>query len=220
MEVARSRYARGASAVEVVVADNASTDRTARLAADRGARVVRVEKRAIAAARNAGGRAARGEVLAFVDADSVIHPETFNAIDVTLARPGVVVGATGAIPSRWSPALVLTVAVMGTIAWLARMDTGVVFCLRDDWEAVGGYDESLLAAEDVRILSSLKRHGRRTSRRFRRARGARTVTSTRKFDKYGDWHFLAGMLKAVVFYALRRPAYERLVRRYWYEDRS
>jgi glycosyltransferase involved in cell wall biosynthesis len=220
VDTARSRYVRGAAAVEVIVADNASTDATASLAEAAGTRVVRIARRAIAAARNGGARAARGGVLAFVDADSLIHPETFNAIEETLGAGDVVVGATGARPSRWSIALAVAVGLMTVLARLARMDTGVVFCLRDDWQAVGGYDERLLAAEDVRFLAVLKRHGRATGRRFRRARGACAITSTRKFDKHGDWRFLAGMARAVVFYVLWKPGYDRLVRRYWYEDRA
>ena len=57
---ARARHSRGADAIEIVVADNASTDDTARIARDAGCRVVHVEKRSIAAARNGGARAARG----------------------------------------------------------------------------------------------------------------------------------------------------------------
>jgi glycosyltransferase involved in cell wall biosynthesis len=54
VERARSRYRSGSSAVEVIVADNASTDGTGELARSRGCRVVRVEKRCIGAARNGG----------------------------------------------------------------------------------------------------------------------------------------------------------------------
>src|SRR6266496_3524013 len=80
VDAARATYG-GGDAVELIVADNASTDRTAVIAAMRGCRVIAVEKRVIAAARNAGARAARGEFLAFVDADAQVHPDTFVEID-------------------------------------------------------------------------------------------------------------------------------------------
>lgn len=48
VEDARRRYSRGREAIEVVVADNASTDGTDAIARDRGCRVVRVEERCIA----------------------------------------------------------------------------------------------------------------------------------------------------------------------------
>jgi len=84
VELARGRYRLGADAVGVIVADNASTDETADIARSWGCRVVYVKRRRIAAARNGGAAVARGDVLAFVDADSRIHPETFNALDDAL----------------------------------------------------------------------------------------------------------------------------------------
>ena len=48
IEVARANYSGGRDQVEVIVADNLSTDRTAEVAAARGARVVTVTKRRIA----------------------------------------------------------------------------------------------------------------------------------------------------------------------------
>jgi glycosyltransferase involved in cell wall biosynthesis len=84
VELARGRYRLGADAVEVIVAYNASTDETADIARSWGCRVVYVKRRRIAAARNGGAAGARGDVLAFVDADSRIHPETFNALDDAL----------------------------------------------------------------------------------------------------------------------------------------
>ncbi len=59
-----------------------------------------MEKRSIAAVRNGGARAAVGDILAFVDADSQIHPETFNAIERTMASGRVVIGATGFLYDR------------------------------------------------------------------------------------------------------------------------
>ena len=81
IEVARANYSGGPEQVEVIVADNDSTDATAEVAALHGARVVTVAKRRIAAARNGGARMARGEILCFIDADSAIHPQTFDEVD-------------------------------------------------------------------------------------------------------------------------------------------
>src|SRR5437016_13193032 len=48
---------------EIIVIDDASTDGTAEIASRAGAKVIRINRRQIAASRNAGGRAAQGEYL-------------------------------------------------------------------------------------------------------------------------------------------------------------
>ncbi len=58
---------------EIIVADDGSTDRTAAVAAEHGARVVSVANRQIAATRNAGARQACGKLLVFVDADTIVN---------------------------------------------------------------------------------------------------------------------------------------------------
>ena len=216
VDAARAAYRGGPLAVEVIVADNASTDGTRALAAFRGCRVAPVEKRCIAAARNGGARAARGEVLAFVDADMRIHAETFNAIDATLGLDAVVGGATGVTLERWSLGLAVTYAAMVPMVWLTGFDTGVVFCRREDFEATGGYDEGRRIAEDVAFLLALRRVGRRRGARLRRLTGVKAVASTRKFDEHGDWHYWTNLFALPWMMLFRRRAADKLIERYWY----
>ncbi len=74
MDAAKNRYRCGPEQIEVIVADNDSTDETPRIAAARECRVAHVPKRMIAAARNGGAAVARGEIVAFADADFRLHP--------------------------------------------------------------------------------------------------------------------------------------------------
>ena len=219
VEAAAHRYARGAAAVEVIVADNASTDRTAELARERRCRVVPVVKRSIAAARNAGGAAARGEFVGFVDADMQIHSGTFDAIERALASDRIVGGATGCTLERWSLGLAVTYALFLPVVWLTGFDTGVVFCRRRDFEATGGYDESLRVAEDVAFLLALRRVGRKQGQRLTRLRHVKAVASTRKFDEHGDWHYFRTIPRLAVGLVLGRPALREEIERYWYEPR-
>jgi glycosyltransferase involved in cell wall biosynthesis len=218
VEVARLRYAGGPSAIEVIVADNVSTDRTAELARAHGARVVTVEKRVIGAVRNGGAREARGEILVFVDADIRMHPGTFDEIDRALATGRVVGGATGVRLERMSPGLAVTYATLVPLVWLTRMDTGPTFCRRADFEAIGGYDESRRVAEDVALLVALARLGRPRRQRLTRLRRAKAIASVRKFDAFGDWHYLQLMPKVGLDLLRQRPDSEDLVERYWYGD--
>lgn len=218
---ARAAFPHGSSAIEVIVADNGSTDGTAEIALRHGARVVAVEQRCIAAARNGGAAAARGGWLAFVDADSILHRDSFLVLAAALADPTVVGGATGVTMERWSAGIALTYALMLPMVWMTCLDSGVVFCRRADFQLLGGYDQGKLIAEDLDFLLRLRRLGRsrRPRERICRVRGAKTVTSTRKFDRYGDWHFFSQMPR-IAWHWLRNPAaFRDHVQRYWYDGR-
>jgi glycosyltransferase involved in cell wall biosynthesis len=214
LDAAIAAYPGGRAAIEVIVADNASTDATAAIAASRGHVVFPVEKRCIAASRNGGALEAQGEILCFVDADTRVHVRTFEAIDQALSDQRVVVGATGMVAERTSPGIALTMGLLTVLARILNLDTGVVYCRRPVFETVGGYDEAMQFAEDVRLLLDLKKHGR-----FRRARRAPATMSTRKFDRYGDWHMVT-MGPAVLWNMLTtRGAVSRFAQAYWYDDR-
>jgi glycosyltransferase involved in cell wall biosynthesis len=214
--IARERFAARGGAVEVIVADNVSTDDTAQIAAARGCLVATVTTRAIAAVRNGGARAATGEILAFVDADSRIHPDSFIAVDEAMRSSRIVGGSTGCTLERWSVGLAVTFAVMLPMLWLTGIDTGVVFCRRADFERLGGYDESYRAAEDVMWLWKLKRDGASRRQRLVRLRHAKVVASTRKFDEHGDWHYFRFLVAAPQFF-LRGRKLSASWDRYWYQ---
>ena len=216
LAVARNAYGPG-DAIEVIVADNVSTDRTAEIAAARGCRVATVDKRVIAAVRNGGARVACGEILAFVDADSQVHPRTFFEIDRALATGRVVGGATGVTLERRSPGIVMAYLTMLPIALLTGMDTGVVFTRRRDFEELGGYDETRLVAEDIGFLLALKRLGKTRGQRLKRVTSAKVIVSTRKFDEFGDWHVFA-MIREGIRHLLGRPP-TAFTDRYWYKPK-
>jgi glycosyltransferase involved in cell wall biosynthesis len=218
VDVARTCYAGGPEEIEIVVADNASTDSTADLARSSGCRVFREDRRVIAAVRNTGARNARGHVLVFVDADNIMHPDTFNAIDRSLSTGKVVAGATGVKMQRMSLGIAITYILMVPIAWLTRMDTGVVFCSREDFEAIGGYNEGRLFAEDVQLLWDLMRLGRKRGQKLSRITSTRAIFSTRKFDRHGDWHYLWMPLRILYGWLFSKSSLDDFARMYWYPD--
>lgn len=217
---ARASYQGGAGSIEVVVADNASTDDTAAIARAAGCKVAFVSKRVIAAARNGGAALATGDILSFIDADSQVHAQTFNAIDRVLATGRVVGGATGVRLERWSPGIAAFFLLMAPVALLTGMDTGVVFCRRSDFLTIGGYDEHRRLAEDIAFLRALKRLGSSRGQRLARITEVKAVASTRKFDRHGDWHIFTQIAPRAVLALLSRRAEDELADRYWYGERS
>jgi glycosyltransferase involved in cell wall biosynthesis len=146
---------------EVIVVDDASTDRTAAIAQERGAQVVPVEKRQIAAVRNAGAAVARGRHLFFVDADTVVPAETLALAWRALGEGAIGGGARFVLEGRipW-PARIYIICFMAV--WRPmRVATGCfLFARRDAFEAAGGWDERYFAGEELYLSRALKRQGR------------------------------------------------------------
>lgn len=66
---------------EIIVVDNASTDRTEEIASARkGVRVVREEKKGLTRARQRGYEEAKGDIIAFTDADTLMPPNWTETI--------------------------------------------------------------------------------------------------------------------------------------------
>lgn len=146
---------------ELVVVDDASTDRTALIAQGHGALLVSVAHRQIAAARNSGAREANGELFIFVDADTIVTEATVRGA-VEALRDGAVGGGAafefdGAVPLYAR----LLMPVLVRLFRIARLAAGCfLFCTRSAFVAVGGFDEAFYGAEELVMSGALKRHGK------------------------------------------------------------
>jgi glycosyltransferase involved in cell wall biosynthesis len=145
---------------ELLVVDDASTDRTAVIARDKGARVVACAHRQIARVRNTGARASTGDVLIFVDADTLVSAAVVRASLASIAGGAAGGGATLDVEGRlpwWGPAAIWLVGEsMRVMRWAAGC---YVFCTRAAFEATGGFDEQLFATEEIAFSRALKRAG-------------------------------------------------------------
>jgi glycosyltransferase involved in cell wall biosynthesis len=147
---------------ELIVCDNNSTDATPRIAEEEGAAVVFEPHNQISRARNAGARAAAGDWLLFIDADSVLHPGTLEDL-LLCAKAGRVVGggclvALDRVPKRYIP----VVESWNLCSRFFRVAAGsFVFCRADAFREVGGFSEELYAGEELELSRALKRWGRR-----------------------------------------------------------
>ena len=184
---------------EIVVVDDSSTDRTADIAAAHAARVVRADVHQIAAARNAGARAAVGGMLVFVDADTIVQPQVLREA-VEAMREGAVGGGAGArfegSAPRWAH------AAIGFAAWILRTAGWAAGCFffarREPFERVGGFDERYFASEEIHLSRALKRLGR-----FVILPHA-VLTSARKAEVYTMRHSLWLMLRMLWPGSLKR----------------
>ncbi len=156
---------------EIIVVDDASTDASASLAVKLGARVLHLPDgpKGPARARNHGAAAAQGDVLVFLDADVVSHPDTLGRIKTYLKNAPEVAALFGSydadppapgLVSRYKNLLHHYVHQHGR-AEASTFWAGCGAVRRDVFRAVGGFDESYLSAavEDIEFGSRLRRQG-------------------------------------------------------------
>ena len=180
---------------QIVVADDGSTDRTAEIGREHGARVVSIQSRHIAAARNAGARAALENsdcrVLIFLDADTILPEATLRA--VLDALHGGAVGGGGAVQfdgpvPRWASVMMSIFLIV--FRWMRWSGGCFVFCRREAFEAAGGWNEGVFAGEELWMCQALKRCGR-----FVILREA-VITSARKIQSHSAREIITTLVRA------------------------
>ena len=175
--------------VEHIVVLNRCTDRTAEIAESFGAKLVVEDARNLSRIRNAGAAAATGDVLITIDADSWMSNNMLAAVREYLDTGKFIGGGVQMYPERLSLGIVCSVAVILPYLIWSGISAGMFWCLKKDFEAIGGFNERLTSVEDVDFGQRLKRHGKKLGKRYGTIYKAHLVTSCRKFDEFGDWCF-------------------------------
>ena len=146
---------------EIIVVDDGSTDATAEMATASGAKVVSINRRQIAASRNAGAHHAHGQILFFVDADTRINSHhvdgALDAISDGFAGGGARVIIAGKIPT-WAR---IFLKVFCTIYFGLNLGAGAfLFTTRKNFDAVGGFNEEFFIGEEIYFSVALRKLGR------------------------------------------------------------
>lgn len=153
---------------EVIVVDDGSTDATGKIAEERGVRVLRQPNRGAGAARNLGARHAQGDILLFIDADSVPDRCWVQAMAAPFADPAIA-GVSGEKKTRqtnlWARYVQLEYDVRyDRIAAYPRIDfvdSSTAGYRRGLFLENGGFDETMGEAEDTDLSFRLAERGYR-----------------------------------------------------------
>jgi glycosyltransferase involved in cell wall biosynthesis len=159
---AAQEYLHGRS-YEIVVVDHGSSDGTAELAEAGGARVIRRSSGTIGSLRNVGARHARGRYLLFIDADVSLTAQWRERLPVALQRLEqselLLTGSHCAPPElggwierNWFRQIALQERV-------GHLGTGHMLVLRESFERLGGFDETLQTGEDYEFCQRLLQEG-------------------------------------------------------------
>ena len=206
--------AKAGAEVEIVVVANRCDDQTEAIAVERGCLVVNNDSKNLSAIRNAGVRASSGEIVVTMDADSRMSPNMLEKIAETMACGRSIGGGVLIVPERWSPGIVLSWLALVPIALRFRITGGLFFLTRETFDAVNGFDESIVSAEDIDFARRVRAYGKTRGKSFSNLFRAYIVTSCRKFDTFGDWYFLRNPGKTI---KLLKGKNQQLADEIWYD---
>jgi glycosyltransferase involved in cell wall biosynthesis len=178
-------------AAEIIVVDNGSDDATAEIARCSSVTVATEMQHNVAKARNSGARISRGDVIVFVDADTVGPDKLLVSIARAMSDASCF---GGAVDTDYRPRK-LTVRVYlrfwRTLGKLLGMAQGATqFCRRDVFFALNGYDQNLFIGEDVDFHWRLKRIAKRQHGCVAFINDSKVIPSTRRFDQWRVWRIL------------------------------
>jgi len=177
--------------VELIVVDNASTDGTAEIARACGARVVGEPVHNVARVRNAGAATARGEVLVFVDADTVVPHDFLNRVNEAITEPLCLGGSANVVHRVKSGVLCAYLWAWRWIGFKLGMAQGAAqFCLASAFRVLNGYDESQFMGEDVDFYWRLRQLSARSGGHVQFLSDVKVVPSPRRFDMVPVWRTL------------------------------
>ncbi len=178
------------SAVEVVVCLNRCTDRTEQIARKFGAVIVVENEKNLSRIRNAAAAVATGDVLVTIDADSRMSSNMLKEIFRLISTGRYIGGGTRVKPERMSLGIFVSGLVILYFAFrLGFRSAGLFWCLKKDFDAINGFNETLWTLEDLDFANRLAEYGKVKKKKYGTAWKAAITTSCRKFDRFGDWYF-------------------------------
>ena len=176
---------------EIVVTNNNSTDRTAAIAEESGARVIFEKHRQISRARNTGAQEALGKYLIFIDSDTTLSPVLLEKTLTALGSGECCGGGTiaefdGHLSFLANVAVKVWEFLSRTFKWACG---AYVFCTHEAFIETGGFDERYYASEEIHFSRALRRWGQKKGKSFIILEEP-IISSSRKLVWYSTWEIL------------------------------
>lgn len=188
---------------EIIVSDSRSTDNTVEIAKRHGAKVVQSEPRGPAAGRNVGVTAAKGDVLVFLDADTIPSQNFLQSISDVMKQENVVGGTCAFYCEGGNLLDRLIFAFVNLFARLAiRLgfphDPGYCgFYRRSIFEKIGGLREDMVLCEAHDLAMRAKRYGKFVYL------NVPAYTSLRRFKKAGYRKTLSIYISSTLYFYVK-----------------
>ncbi len=192
---------------EVIVVANGCTDRTAAIARNDCHRLVVLSDKGLGLARNLGAKLARGELLMFLDADTLLEPGALETVAHKFTREYAAATFKGRPDNdRLAFRLIYGLKNFMHRSALHRGSSGVIICWRKDFISTHGFDEALQLRENSDLIKRLRRFGK-----YRFIGETSAMTSMRRYKNVGTGKMLSFWFRLwlqSLFCDLRHKDYE------------
>jgi glycosyltransferase involved in cell wall biosynthesis len=166
---------------EIIVVANGCSDRTAEVARGLCHRLIVLSQKSLGVARNLGARMAKGEMLLFLDADTILPPEALGNIAQEFSWEY----AAGTLKGEPDNRRLKYNLIYALKNWTHRSgfhagSAGVILCWKKHFMKTGGFDEGLEVRENSELIRRLCQFGK-----YKYIDAASAVTSMRRYDQRG-----------------------------------
>jgi glycosyltransferase involved in cell wall biosynthesis len=195
---------------EIIIADSHSEDNTVKIAKKYGCRIVQAKRGAASYGRNAGGKAAKGDIILFIDADSIVFPNILDVIGKDFKNKklaGWTCSIYGFTPS-WKEQMIYNMSnnIVDFLTTYAKKPhaPGIAIGVRKSvFDKVEGFDENLKVMEDHDFALRVGKHGK-----FKFSKDTCVYTSTRRMKEWGGLGLIRKYSKIYVKYFINKSKFK------------
>lgn len=194
---------------EILVVANGCTDQTCEVAKERCHRLIVMQERGLSRARNVGAQAALGDILIFLDADTILEAGALYKIAEQFTREHAAGTLRGEpdIP-RFKYKLMYAWKNFMHSSGLHEGSSGVILCWKDHFQRTTGFDEALHVRENSDLINKLRKMGD-----YRYVGETAVITSMRRYEHMNSVRTIYVWTKIwlqSVFGCLRNKNYEAI----------
>ncbi len=204
--------------VEVIVMLNRCTDKTEEIAQSYNCVTLNNSDKNLSKIRNAGAAIARGEILVTIDADTRMTEHFLSEVDKHLASNQYIGGGVNGDFERVSFGIIVStlLLIVPLLFKYGFVSVGIFWCYKKDFQAINGFNENMLMAEDADFAKRLKVWGKKNGKKYGTIKNG-MITSCRRFDRYGDWVLVK---RPGMIFAYLKGTDQKAANEAYYEDQG
>jgi len=204
--------------VEVIVVLNRCTDKTKEIAQSYNCVTLENNDKNLSKIRNAGAALAKGDILVTIDADTRMTEHMLTEVEKHLASNQFIGGGVTGNFERMSFGIVVStmLLIVPLLFKYGFISVGIFWCYKKDFQAIRGFNENMLMAEDADFAKRLKQWGKKNGKKYGTIKNGMT-TSCRRFDHYGDWMLLK---RPGMIFAYLKGTNEKAANEAYYDDQA